>query len=110
MERFAFTIKDNRTEVTDYVSTFDAWVRKGCIVNCKYPEFDSKGKLHYHGIVTIPTKVYRKAMCPKGMHFLLKPIHDELGWEEYIKKDQTSTDEDTNDNDFMRRIKKSLFH
>jgi len=108
-ERFAFTIKDNRRECTDYQSTFDNWIKKGCIIHCKYPEMDSTNKLHFHGIVSIPSKVYRKALCPKGMHFLLKPIFDEDGWETYIKKEQDIDSDDTDDNDFFNRITHKLF-
>lgn len=109
MERFAFTVKDNRRDTTDYEMLWDSWHKKGCIINCKYPELDVKGRLHFHGIVTIPVKCYRKALCPKGFHFLLKPISDEEGWISYIKKDQ-SEDEDTNDNDFIAKITTKLFH
>jgi len=111
MQRYAFTIKDNRKEQSDYYSTFDQWEKKGCIIRCKYAEQDSQGKLHYHGIVSIPEKCYRKALCPKGMHFMLKEIYDESGWDIYIKKDQKDLDEDkdTNDNELMGKLNRSLF-
>lgn len=110
MERFAFTIKDNRSEVTDYKQLFDTWIGKGCIINCKYLELDSHNRMHYHGIVSIPVKCYRKALCPKGFHMMLKSIHDEEGWIAYIKKDQPADEVDTNDNCLMNKIKHSLFN
>jgi len=109
MERFAFTIKDNRREVTDYNLLFDLWLAKGCIVNCKYLELDKSNRMHYHGIVTIPKKCYRKALCPQGYHMLLKPIHDLEGWEAYIKKDQPLDDDDTDDNTLMSKLCSPLF-
>lgn len=109
MDRFAFTVKDNRKDVTDYEPLFDSWIKKGLVINCKYLELDSYNRMHYHGIVTIPKKVYRKSLCPTGFHFLLKEISDEEGWMTYIKKDQPLDDEDTDDNDCLSRLKHSLF-
>jgi len=108
MEKYAFTIKDNRRETTDYIKVFDDWVLRNCIVQCKYGELDKSGKLHYHGIISIPKPLFRKLLCPRGFHLLLKPLVDEEGWITYCKKDQDAED-DTNDNEQMCKLKKSLF-
>lgn len=108
MENFAFTIKDNRRETSDYNVVFDDWQLRNCIVRCKYREIDSSGKEHYHGIISIPKKVFRKLLCPKGYHLLLKPLVDEEGWLMYCRKDQ-DPEEDTDDNDLMSKLKQPLF-
>jgi len=87
-DMFAYTVKDNRVDCTDYRSFFDNSEKKGCSFYSKFKELDKKGKIHYHGIVFIPKRVYRKALCLKGLHLKLKEIFDVEGWEEYCKKDQ----------------------
>jgi len=109
-EKYAFTIKDNRREQSDYFVLFDIWQKKGCSILCKYPEQDSKGRLHYHGIMTIPKGIYRKTLCPKQYHFMLKPLTDEEGWLRYCKKDQQEEEDvDTNENELLSSLKVKLF-
>jgi len=110
-KEYAFTIKDNRVDCTDYDSFFDVLLDNECIVGVKCSEKDSNGKLHYHGTVTIPKNVYRKKLCPKGCHLKLKEIRsegDHQYWEEYCYKDNDSQT-DTNDNELMKKIKVKLF-
>lgn len=107
MDSFAYTVKDNRVDSTDYIPFFDNMEKKGCIVVCKYAEKDSKGKLHYHGIVKIPANCYRKSLCLKGLSMKLVNLFNEEGWLEYCKKDQH--DSDTDDTDIINKLKKPLF-
>lgn len=109
MDTYAYTVKDNRTDSTDYIQFFENMEKKGCQIVNRYGEKDSKGKLHYHGIVKIPTKIYRKALCLKGLHLKLKELTDEEGWTTYIKKDQGYQSDDTDDNDLMKKLTYSLF-
>lgn len=94
MVSWAFTVKDNRVDSTDYKEFFDRLESKGCNVTHKYGEYDKKGKLHYHGVVQIPKGVYRKSLLPNGLHMQLKELFDLKGWEKYIKKDQKGEGED----------------
>ena len=85
---YGYTVKDNRPETTDYQSFFDRCEKFGVKITHKYPEYDSKGKLHIHGIMQIPKGFYRKKICMDGLHIKLVEIYDEAGWKRYITKDQ----------------------
>lgn len=88
---FAFTVKDNRVDTTDYDSFFLNLTKLKCIVECKYPEYDAKGKLHYHGVVQIPKSVLRKKLVLTGLHVKFDEVYNMEGWLNYIKKDQKKT-------------------
>lgn len=85
---FAFTVKDNRVDSTDYDQFFDNLTKHKCIVECKYPEYDAKGKLHYHGVAQVPKSLLRKKLVLAGLHVKLDEVYDQEGWLRYIKKDQ----------------------
>lgn len=109
MESYAYTVKDNRSDDTDYLEFFERIEKKGCKALSKCPEKDSRGRLHYHGIIQIPKSCFRKTLVPQGLHMKLKKIFDEEGWEHYIKKDQDGDDIDTNDNGLIKKLTKKLF-
>lgn len=53
-------------------------------------EFDSKRRLHYHGIANIPSRFYRKKLCLSGFHTNLLPLNtrgDIDRWIAYCYKD-----------------------
>jgi hypothetical protein len=109
-KEYAFTFKDNRVDSIQYDEIFDRFRENHCKITDMAGELDSHGKLHYHGIVEIPAKVYRKSLCPRGFHMVLKEIHDKDGWEAYYKKDQKEpVSPDTNDNELMERLSEPLF-
>lgn len=85
---YAFTVKDNRRETTDYSSFFDRLSKFDVEIDCKYKELDSKGKVHYHGIVLIPKGMYRKKLMMPGLHLKLEELYNREGWMKYITKDQ----------------------
>jgi len=122
MERWAFTIKDNRVDSTDYNQFFDLCKKNHCVIDCSYKELDKKGKLHLHGIINIPKECYRKKLLPNGLHMKLKMLFNEQGWDEYITKDQRKKTVQPPDMDFyeynsgdeedqilMNKLKKKLF-
>jgi len=94
---FAFTVKinsENSTQVTPemYSPIFNRWDKFNLSLEYKIPEKDSKGKLHYHGIVYVPKGFYRKKMLikdhnGKNYHLKLVELFDKKGWEKYIHKD-----------------------
>lgn len=87
---FAYTVKILRTgEVTeaDYQPFFDRIDNLNITVEYKMPEKDSKGKLHYHGILYLKKGFFRKRICLKGFHIKLDELYDRKGWLKYIHKD-----------------------
>ncbi len=55
-------------------------------VVCICSEKDKNNRLHYHGVVRIKTKFYRKNLCLKGFHVKLTRIYDADGWIAYCFK------------------------
>ncbi len=49
-------------------------------------EIDSKGILHYHGVIRLSSEFYRKNLRVKGYHLYLKRIHNLRGWVDYCFK------------------------
>lgn len=109
MDDYAYTVKDNRVDCTDYKEFFETLEACGCIVLSKHAERDKRGKLHYHGVVKIPKICYRKTLCLKGLHLILKRVYDSHGWELYCKKDESDDDEDTNDMELLSKLTYKLF-
>lgn len=106
IKEYAFTIKDNRVNSIQYDEFFDRISSNRLEIVDSVGELDSRGKLHYHGIIRIPDTVYRKSLCPQGFHLILKQMSDREGWEAYYKKGQPCPeDPDTNDNKLMDKLK-----
>ncbi len=55
-------------------------------INYLCAEYDSKGKLHYHGSFEVSNTLFLKKFCVKGFHFKLVPIYDERKWKKYCFK------------------------
>lgn len=90
---FAFTVKINKKDATlTYDDIWSYWqVNHNVKIRSRYPEYDKKGKLHYHGIIKVPRKVFRKNLLLPQMHMKLVPLWNELaeqGWNHYCIKDQ----------------------
>lgn len=94
---WAYTVKDNRSETTDYYAFFDRCEQFGCKVVSKFSEHGNHNKLHYHGVIKIPKGFYRKKLMMPGLHLKLKEITDYEGWLEYCKKEQPTDDDHTYD-------------
>lgn len=87
---FAYTVKTlGSAEVTnaDYEPFFERL--KLLNVHCEYKiaEKDSKGKLHYHGILYLKKGFFRKRISLRGFHIKLEELYDRKGWLKYIYKD-----------------------
>lgn len=85
---FAYTIKSlgvNKDD--DYSPFFNKLKRLNITVEYKISERDSKGKLHYHGIIYLKKGFYRKRLLLRGYHIKLEEIYDKAGWIKYIHKD-----------------------
>lgn len=111
MEDFAFTIKFNTCKdchpsVNDYEDVFRYWLMQDPNIDLQdyNYEYDSQDRLHVHGIISLPTKFYRKRLMYNNLHMKLKLITDREGWLSYIHKD-ILTDE-TSDDSFEMPTKK----
>lgn len=89
---FAYTVK-TLTSNNDYQVFFDKLSKLSVKVEYKISELDSKGKLHYHGILYLDKGFYRKRICVSGFHVKLVELHDRVGWLKYIHKDVKSETE-----------------
>lgn len=110
--KFAFTAVYRKKDMQniDYMLLFHEWQKKGCKILCKYAETNKRGFLHYHGIIEIPTRVYRKGLIDQTLFSIrFKKIFNEDGWVAYCMKDQDEESLDTDDNGLMARLKKPLF-
>lgn len=85
---FAYTIKALGSELNPDYEPFFSKLRKYKIhVEFKVGEKDSKGKLHYHGIILIKKGFWRKLLVSPGYHLKLVEVFDKKGWIKYIHKD-----------------------
>ncbi len=55
-------------------------------------ETDSKGVLHYHGVIRLPVNFYRKNLRIKGYHLYLKRIYNLQRWIDYCFKSHANDD------------------
>lgn len=53
--------------------------------------FEQEAGLHVHGIVELPYKFYFKKLRIRGWNILVKPITNEYGWINYMRKKQIVT-------------------
>lgn len=116
---FAYTVKKlGTTEVAsaDYDPFFDKLNSYSIKVEYKVPEADSKGKLHYHGIIYLKKGFFRKRIMVKGFHVKLVELYNRDGWIKYISKDleftsleQMAEEMETNPPSPNIMLKKKLF-
>lgn len=89
---YGFTVKKlgkEQAEIEDYCAWFIHISKfKNVVIEHHYPERDSQGKIHYHGVIYVPKTFYRKRLEFKGFHLKLEQIYDLQGWIRYITKDQ----------------------
>lgn len=90
---YAFTLKDNRRETTDYEFVFSEFVKKGCDILCRSLEYDVKGKPHYHGVIEVPRSIRFPARQLQfryihSFYRQLKTYKDLSWWMIYCDKDQ----------------------
>ncbi len=89
-ELWAFTCKilrypRNGGSEKDYEPFFKLLYRlTNVIIYCG--EVDSKGKLHYHGVIRIQNNFYRKDLRIKGYHLYLKRVYRLRDWVDYCFK------------------------
>lgn len=93
---FAYTVK-TLGDITTYEPFFDRLNKFSIKVEYKVSELDSKGKLHYHGILYLDKGFFRKRLCVKGYHIKLDELYDRAGWIKYILKDQKKEELETLD-------------
>lgn len=69
-------------------------------------EKDMHGRLHYHGVIRIKTKFFRKSICLRGFHVKLVKIYNAGGWLTYCFKNDIYSCFETN----WDKISKELLH
>lgn len=85
----AFTVKDNRIgKCPEYSEYWNLLLYRKCQVIHMIPEHDSKGIVHYHGIVVVPKNTFLKKLIVKGMHVKYVDINNIEGWIKYTLKSQ----------------------
>jgi len=88
-ELWAFTVKTLGTAKTvdekDYEPFFKVLYKLSEVVTL-CGEVDSKGVLHYHGVIRLDSNFYRKNLRVEGYHLYLKRIYNLLKWMNYIFK------------------------
>lgn len=85
---FAYTVKALGTDKDpNYDLFFNKLDRFNIQVEFKVSERDSKGKLHYHGILYIDKGFFRRRLTTRGYHIKLDEIYDREGWLRYIHKE-----------------------
>lgn len=87
---YAFTAKYNSKEKATYEQynlLFDKWAKCGQIQKQIY-EKDKCGRLHAHGIISLPKGFFRKKLSDIGLHYKLEEIYNIEGWNRYIMKEQ----------------------
>ncbi len=90
LELWAFTVKilkvkNKNITQKDYGPFFKVLYNLSRIITyCG--EVDSKGILHYHGVIELSPKFYRKNLGVKGYHIRLTRIYDLQKWIEYCFK------------------------
>lgn len=114
LKAFAYTIKPLSKELMndECDAFFDNLDRLKIKVEYKISERDSKGKLHYHGVILLPNGFYRKRLVVHGYSIKLVEMFDKAGWLKYIHKDVDTEDEKIREsmhNEYMEGLKKPLF-
>lgn len=91
----AFTVKDNRKSACpNYTEYWNLLTYRKCKVIHMIPELDSKGIVHYHGILVVPKNTFLKKLIISGMHVKYDDIHNIEGWIKYTLKSQKPKDTD----------------
>lgn len=91
---YAFTVKARKSEdqaSENYLILFALWREKYNVqIPYAIPEKDKRGRLHYHGLVKIPSNLRYKDLIPCGHSCWFKRIteaHDYAAWRTYCEKD-----------------------
>ncbi len=84
MIKYCFTIKKfgsvEDVDEISYLPCWHLWHDLDINIEYKYPEFDSKGKLHYHGLIKLPNNYYRKRLQLRGYSTYFKKCYDAKNW------------------------------
>ena len=88
-ELYAFTVKITKNpknaDEKNYEPFFKTFYNLADVL-CISGEADTKGLLHYHGIIRIKIGFYRKNLYMNGFHLRLKKIFNLSGWIKYCFK------------------------
>lgn len=90
---YAVTLKINNVPIKElthenYRNVLCQWMDQGIEFLDYAYERDEKGRLHLHGTVTIPPKLYRKSLKQVGLHYMIVEVSDIAGWYNYVHKSE----------------------
>ncbi len=92
MQKYCFTIKklgaNKQVNEKSYNKFWRLLKDEGAQLEYFFAEYDSKGKLHYHGLILLRKHYYRKRLYPYGYSLLIRKCTDANGWYTYCTKDQ----------------------
>jgi len=92
MQDYAFTLrrtklcKDTRPLEEQYEEHLEMFRQSGAEI--RDHEYETKGGLHVHGIMRVPSDYYFKKLRYRGWNLDVKVIYDEVGWLSYIRKEK----------------------
>lgn len=89
---YGFTVRANSSNRADYSPFFNliAKFKNHVTLECKYEEYGKHDWLHYHGVLAIKKRFYRKRLVIPGFHLKLEEIYNIKGWHKYITKEDTT--------------------
>ncbi len=103
MEKYAFTLKCNWTDYDDDREMLAHMVHsnyKKYTILCYYFEDQDKHgrrtRLHVHGVIEAPPKLYYRQFCRKGWHIHHKRMYSDA-WLLYCKKQSDRRDKEAMD-------------
>lgn len=113
---WAFTVRKNckacdrlNMKETDY-DIYDSHVKiLGGNILFRQFERDNRNRLHYHAILELPKKFYRKALYLEGYSYKLCDIFSMSGWLDYITKTVTNDLDSPQDDESIIIPNKSMF-
>ncbi len=91
MPTYTFSIKCNLSgigeELEEFAELYDEiFVPKLGTVEYAIPEWDSKHKLHTHGVVTFENPIKYIDFKKTGWHIYMRRLYDSKGWRNYTTK------------------------
>lgn len=100
-DQYIENINDNKYDQ----EVFQYWNGIGVDIIKSVKEYDSKGRIHYHGIFKVKPRIWLKKLIVDNYSVRFTKIYDMAGWDWYIHKDIKRTQSPD-----IVIPKRSLFH
>lgn len=96
----------------NYKIVKDLWKAAGCTISYCSSEFDKQSRLHQHGIINMPSGMFRKGLLKEGFVIKFVPLkssQDIKNWKEYCDKDQDILYDSKDDQSGSARITRIVY-